>query len=137
MLLFRLSDLMNEIIKEDYEKVFKCENKEDIVTFVKTVETDNNNEISSMIHNDFEIMFELESLLLKLQKLMNKQEDYSDDAILINDNVDEIKEVIQKIKFKLLTIDKQKQKHQLLIDECFSETKLCYHVMNCNKELIM
>lgn len=137
MLLFRLSDLMNEIIKEDYEKVFKCENKEDIVTFVKAVETDNNNEISSMIHNDFEKLFELENLLLKLQKLMNKQEDYSDDAILINDNVDEIKEVIQRIKFKLLTIDKQKQKHQLLIDECFSETKLCYHVMNCNKELIM
>ena len=128
---------MTKCIQEDTENVFKCENKENIVTFVKAIENDNNNEISSMIHKDFELLFELENMMLKLQKAMNKQECYQEDSILMNDNIDEIHEIIQKIKFKLLTIDKQKQKHQLMIDECFSDTRMIYHVLNCNKEGII
>jgi len=127
---------MNDILQENYKKVFNGGNKENIMDFIKKVETDNYFELSSMIHDDFEQMFELENLLLKLQKAMNKQECYQEDSILLNDNIDEIKDVIQKIKFKLLTIDKQKQKHQLMIDECFSDTKLVFHVLNANQEVI-
>lgn len=127
---------MTKSIRKDTENVFKCENKEDIVTFVKAVEDDTINEISSMIYNDFETLFELENLMLKLQKAMNKQEYYQEDSVLMNDKIDEIHEIIQKIKFKLLTIDKQKQKHQSVINECFSDTKLIFHVLDCNKEMI-
>ena len=127
---------MNDILQENYKKVFNGGNKENIMDFIKKVETDNYFELSSMIHDDFEKIFELENLLLKLQKAMNKQECYQEDSILLNDNIDEIKDVIQKIKFKLLTIDKQKQKHQLMIDECFSDTKLVFHVLNANQEVI-
>lgn len=123
---------MTKCIEKNTENIFKCRNKEDMLSFVKAVEDDNHNEISSMIHNDFETLFELENLLLELQKALNKQECYQDDNVLINDNIDEIKTVIQKIKFKLLTIDKQKQKHQLMIDDCFSDTKLVCHVISSN-----
>lgn len=127
---------MNDNINKDYQEVFKCENKDDLISFVRTVENSNLNDISLMVNKSFEVLFELENLLLLFQKAINKQEDYHEDSVLINDNFDEIKEIIQKVKFKLLTIDKQKLKHQLTIDECFSDTRLVYHIINSNKEMI-
>lgn len=85
-----------------------------MIPFVKANENNNNNEISSMIHKIFELLIELENTMLKLQKAMNKPECYQEDNNLMNDNIDEIDAIIQKIKFKLLDIDKQKQKQQLM-----------------------
>ena len=126
---------MTKIITENDRDVFHCENKENLVTFVKTLENENNDAISSMIHTDFESLFELEDLMLKFQKAINKQEFYQEDSILLNDNIDELRSIIQKIKFKLLTIDKLKQEHQTIIDDCFSDSTLVFRAIECNKEM--
>ena len=122
---------MNDLLEDNHNKVFKFEDKENLVSMVKSVESDNITEISSMVNKDLETMFELENLILSLQKAISKQEVYQEDSVLINDNIDEIKSLVNKIKFKLLTIDKQKTNHQLTIDECFSDTMLVYyHMLN-------
>ena len=127
---------MNELLKNNHNKIFKYEDKENLISMVKSVESENVKEISKMIHNDFETMFDLENTMLLLQKALNKQEAYQEDNVLINDNIDEIKELLSKIKYKLLTIDKQKLIHQTTIDECFSDTMLLYyHMMNFNNNV--
>lgn len=137
MLFFRMVKIiMKTIITKEHENVFKCNSKEDIVNFVHSVELNNILDISRMNNESFELLFELEELMFKFQKVISKQEHYQEDVVSINDNIDDVFEIIQKIKFKLLSINKQKQEHQETIDECFSETRLLNEVINCNEMIL-
>jgi hypothetical protein len=127
---------MNDFLKENHEKVFRMENKEDIVCFIKTVETGNLHEIQTMISNEMAAVYELESIMLKLKIAMIKDGGNYNDSSLINGNIDEIMGILQKIKNKLYAIDKVNGEHWETLEYLFSDSKIIHQILECNKGLI-
>ena len=77
------------------KKVSHWGNKDDILNFRNAVETGNIHEIRMMIRKEFVLWFGLENLMLKLQRCLMIFDEYDEDGVLINGNIDEIIEVIK------------------------------------------
>lgn len=122
---------MKETIQENTENVLKCENFENLVNYVKTVEQDNTLQILNMINKDFQTIFTIDSLIFELDKKCR----YSDSDEIVHEDLERIHGILQRIKSNLLNLLNQSEVNQCVLDNCFQDSKLIYHSIKSNKEL--
>jgi hypothetical protein len=113
----------------DNKNILKVDSAESIVNFVKSVESENSDKVSEMVRNDVDMFYDIDVILRKIRTL-------SDEGKFVED-VDVVRSLVLELHHKLLLMDHLNHQHLNLMKELFDNTKLVYHVLKQNKELIL
>ena len=109
--------------------ILKVDSAESVIDFVKSVEYDNSEKLSEVVKSNVEILFDIDSTLRKIKKISDSAE--------VDEDVDVVKDLVLELHLKLLNLDMQNHHHLKIVDEIFTDSRLIYHVIKENKELIL
>lgn len=116
-------------LKKMKQNILRLDSAADVVDFVKNVESENSDKISEMIRNDVDMFFDIGKTLSKIKDIFSDED--------VSAEVNSVMILLLELHQKLLLLENQNLQHHKLISEMFNDSKLIYHVIKENKDVII